>query len=105
MLAGLGLSLVAAVLVSCSMGAVPVAPLDVLRVVGRRAGLDVGADIPAQQAAVVWSIRLPRIALAAARWAAGWRCRAPSCRACSATRWPSRASSACPQGRPSARWA
>ena len=65
MLVGLGLSLVAAVLVSCSMGAVPVAPLDVLRVVGRRAGLDVGADIPAQQAAVVWSIRLPRVALAA----------------------------------------
>ena len=65
MLAGLAGALVVAVLVSASMGAVRVPPLDVVRIVARHAGLDVGADVPAQQAAVVWSIRLPRIVLAA----------------------------------------
>jgi iron complex transport system permease protein len=47
------------------MGAVPVAPLDVLAVIARRIGIDVQRDVPAQQAAVVWSIRLPRVVLTA----------------------------------------
>src|SRR3954467_10471692 len=65
MLAGLSGALLVVVLVGASMGAVGVPPLDVVRIVARHAGLDVGADVPAQQAAVVWSIRLPRIVLAA----------------------------------------
>ena len=86
------------------MGAVRVPPLDVVRVVARHAGLDVGADVPAQQAAVVWSIRLPRIVLAALV-GGGLAVSGAVLQGVFRTPSPSPASSACPPARRWARWA
>lgn len=46
------------------MGAVTIAPAEVLAVLSRRIGLEIGSEPAASSAAVVWSIRLPRTLLA-----------------------------------------
>ncbi len=63
-LAVLGVALAAAVVVAAGAGAVSIAPGDVLAVLARRAGLDLG-EVSARDEAIVWSIRLPRVVLAA----------------------------------------
>lgn len=60
---GLGLSLVAAVVLSVAVGAVHVRPAQVVAILAQRAGLDFGVGYTSQQEAVVWAIRLPRVLL------------------------------------------
>ncbi|MCZ8133378.1 MAG: iron ABC transporter permease [Steroidobacteraceae bacterium] len=61
-LATLAAALAGAMLVAIGIGAVPIAPDDVVRILLHSAGLDVEVD--SQQAAVLESIRLPRVLLA-----------------------------------------
>lgn len=60
---GLGLALVAAVVLAVTVGAVQVRPAQVLAILAQRAGLDIGVAYTPQQDAVVWAIRLPRVLL------------------------------------------
>lgn len=52
--------LVAAVVVSLGMGAVPIDPAEVIGVMARKIGLVTGIEPTLQAQAVVWSIRFPR---------------------------------------------
>lgn len=57
--------LAVAILVSAMVGAVAVSPLQTLGILADRAGVHLGVSYSAQQDAVLWAIRLPRIALGA----------------------------------------
>lgn len=60
-----GLALVGAGLLNLAMGAVAIDPAEVAAVLGRKLGLALGAEPSFQAEAVVWSIRTPRVLLAA----------------------------------------
>lgn len=60
---GLGLALVAAAVLSVAVGAVHVRPVQVVAILAQRLGVDIGVGYTAQQEAVVWAIRLPRVLL------------------------------------------
>lgn len=62
-LAGLAVVLVAAMIVAIGRGPVALSPLEVLAALARRLGLD--TDASARDVAIVWSIRTPRVVLAA----------------------------------------
>jgi iron complex transport system permease protein len=62
-LAALAALLGAAVILAIGRGAVPLSPAEVIAALGDRLGLSLG-DVTEQQAAIVWSIRLPRVLLA-----------------------------------------
>ena len=64
LLAGLGALLVVALLLGAGIGAVHVSAPDVVTIVLRHLGLDVG-EVDPQQDAIVWVIRLPRVLLGA----------------------------------------
>lgn len=51
-------------LVSASLGAVPMSPWKILGSLGAHLGLDVGSTLAPRDEAILWSIRLPRVALA-----------------------------------------
>ncbi len=57
--------LVAAALANLGMGSFDVGPLKVVAILLDHAGLDIGVDFSPQENAVVWSLRLPRLVLAA----------------------------------------
>lgn len=61
----LGVGLVAIMMVSLGMGAVTIAPGAVVSIVLDHLGIDTGGDFTQTQDAVLWSIRLPRVLLAA----------------------------------------
>jgi iron complex transport system permease protein len=61
----LTVALVAAVLLNVGLGAVGIGPLEVVAILAGGAGLDLGVPYTEQQAAVLWGIRLPRVALGA----------------------------------------
>lgn len=56
----LGILLLGAVILSLGMGAVSIAPGEVLGAIARKVGLTTGIEPSVQAQAVVWSIRLPR---------------------------------------------
>jgi iron complex transport system permease protein len=60
---GLVLALVVVVPASAALGAYAVEPVEVLRAIASRLGLPVG-EVPATVDAVLWQVRLPRVALA-----------------------------------------
>ncbi|HET9444078.1 MAG TPA: iron ABC transporter permease [Acidimicrobiales bacterium] len=62
-LGGLTVVLAATILVSAGVGAVPIRPLQALAMLADRAGLHLGVAYSAQQDAVLWAIRLPRVVL------------------------------------------
>jgi iron complex transport system permease protein len=62
-LAALAVILGVVVIVAIGRGAVAISPGDVLAAIANRFGLDVGS-VSEQQAAIVWSVRLPRVVLA-----------------------------------------
>jgi iron complex transport system permease protein len=51
-------------LAALGRGAVAISPAEILAALGDRLGLDLG-EVPARKAAILWSIRVPRVALAA----------------------------------------
>jgi len=55
---------VAAFIVSLGLGAVVVAPSEVVSVIARKLGLSIGSEASPTAAAVIWEIRLPRALLA-----------------------------------------
>lgn len=61
----LGVLLLAAVLLNVGLGAVEIGPLQVAAILADRAGPQLGVPYTQQQAAVLWAIRLPRVALGA----------------------------------------
>src|SRR5258707_3568118 len=63
-LGALGLSLVLAGLLAAGLGAVRIAPIQCLAILGHRAGLVSADTFSTQQEAVFLSIRLPRVLLA-----------------------------------------
>lgn len=60
----LGLVLIVGVLASLAIGVVSVSPRQVAAIVADHLGADTGVDYSRAQDAVVWSIRLPRVAVA-----------------------------------------
>ena len=62
---GLIVLLVVALLLGVGIGAVPIAPLDAVAIILRHLGIDIAAPAPAQDDAILWSIRLPRVLLGA----------------------------------------
>jgi iron complex transport system permease protein len=65
LLAGLTALLVVAVLLGAGIGAVPIAPRQVVAILAAHAGLDLGVAYTPEQDAVLWAIRLPRVVLGA----------------------------------------
>jgi iron complex transport system permease protein len=63
-LGALALGLAAAMIVAAGRGAVAISPAEILAAIGDRLGLDLGA-VSAQKRAILGSIRLPRVVLAA----------------------------------------
>lgn len=61
----LGALLLLAVLLNAGAGAVEVSPLQVTAILARHAGIEMAVHYTEQQDAVVWSIRVPRLLLAA----------------------------------------
>jgi len=61
----LGAGLLALLVANLAMGAFSISPTRVVAVLGDHIGLDLGVDITRSDDAVVWSIRLPRVLLAA----------------------------------------
>lgn len=61
----LTLLLIAVIIFSVGQGALKIPPGQVVAILAARLGLPVQGDFTAQQAAVLWSIRLPRVLLAA----------------------------------------
>ena len=55
--------LVAAILLGAGVGAIRIPPLEVAAVIAGKLGLDVGVTVDQQTEAIVWAIRLPRVAL------------------------------------------
>jgi iron complex transport system permease protein len=52
-------------IVACSgRGALPIAPLEVLAVLAGKLGLQLPVQVPADHAAILWQVRLPRVILA-----------------------------------------
>lgn len=64
MLAALSTLLVVSVLLGAGIGAVRIAPGQVAAVLAGKLGLDLGIAVDPQTEAIVWAIRLPRVALA-----------------------------------------
>ncbi|MFP4312250.1 MAG: FecCD family ABC transporter permease [Nitriliruptoraceae bacterium] len=64
MLLGLSALLAAVALLNAVIGAVPLPPAVVAASLAERVGIDLAVPVTDQQAAVLWAIRLPRIALA-----------------------------------------
>jgi heme transport system permease protein len=62
--AGLAVLLVVAMVVAVGRGAVGLSPAEVVAAIGDRLGLELG-EVSARKAASLWSIRLPRVVLAA----------------------------------------
>ena len=60
---GLSLALVAAIGLGLAMGAVEISPFQVVGVLLDHVGVDSGIEFSSTQDAVLWSIRLPRVAL------------------------------------------
>lgn len=56
--------LVGAVFLGVGIGAVPIAPGDTVRIILSHLGLTTGSSVDAQQDAILWAIRLPRVVLA-----------------------------------------
>lgn len=65
LLPALAALLAAAFLLGVGVGAVPIGPAQVVAILLRRAGVTLDVPFTAQQAAVLWGIRLPRVLLAA----------------------------------------
>lgn len=63
-LAALAVVLVLVALAAVGHGAVRLSPGEIVAALGARLGLDLG-DVTEQQAAILWSVRLPRVVLAA----------------------------------------
>jgi iron complex transport system permease protein len=63
LLPGLGALLAAAALLSVGLGALRIAPDQVIAIVAAHAGIDLGIPYGLDQDAVLWSIRLPRVVL------------------------------------------
>jgi iron complex transport system permease protein len=55
-----------AMFVALSLGSVPLPMAQVLRSLARAAGADVAVDLPASSETILWTLRLPRVLLAAA---------------------------------------
>lgn len=55
--------LISAVLLNAGLGAVPIGPAQVVAVILRHLGITLDVPVTAQEEAVLWSIRLPRVAL------------------------------------------
>ena len=64
-LGSLAALLIATVLLGCGVGAFPIPPATIARILLGGLGLAAGDDIPAQQVAVLLAIRLPRVLLGA----------------------------------------
>lgn len=62
---GLALAMVVALVVSAGMGAVSVSPHETLGIIAHHLGLNLGIGYDSRADAVIWSIRLPRVVLAA----------------------------------------
>jgi len=62
----LGVLLIASVGANLAMGAVSIPPREVFAVLADHLGIDIGVDFSARIDSVVWSLRLPRLALALA---------------------------------------
>ena len=62
----LGVLLLGAILLSMGTGAVPIGPLQVGAILLAKVGIQIDVAVTEQQTAVLWAIRLPRVALAAA---------------------------------------
>ena len=56
--------LIVAIVVCCGVGAFPIGPANVARILLGGLGLATTDGIPSEQKAVLWSIRLPRVMLA-----------------------------------------
>ncbi|MCX7620033.1 MAG: iron ABC transporter permease [Acidimicrobiales bacterium] len=65
LLAGLGVSLLAAMIVAAGKGAVSVTPGEIVATIAHRVGVNVGSLPDPTTQSVVWDIRLPRVVLAA----------------------------------------
>jgi len=61
--AGILLALVAAIGLGLAMGAVDISPVQIVGILLDHIGVDTGIDFSSTQDAVLWSIRLPRVAL------------------------------------------
>jgi len=61
----LGGGLLLAILIATSAGSVPLPPAGVVASLLRAAGLDVGGGLPASSETILWTVRLPRVLLAA----------------------------------------
>lgn len=64
-LPALGVGLVVALILSAGIGAVQVSPTDTLRIIAHHIGIYPGIAYSARDGIVIWSIRLPRVVLAA----------------------------------------
>ena len=64
LLPALGALVAVAFLLGVGLGAVRIAPAQVVAIVAAHAGLDLGVDFSRQEDAIVWAIRLPRVVLA-----------------------------------------
>lgn len=62
-LAGLGGLLAASVVLSVGVGAVPIAPLEVMAILLAQVGITLGVEVTPRQEAVLLAIRLPRVLL------------------------------------------
>ncbi len=56
--------LIAILIIAIGRGAVSISPGEIVAAVGERLGLDLG-EVSSRKAAILWSVRLPRVALAA----------------------------------------
>jgi iron complex transport system permease protein len=63
LLGGLSVLLVAAAALGAGLGPIRIPPQEVLAVLAGKLGLDVGVTVDQQTEAIVWAIRLPRVAL------------------------------------------
>lgn len=57
--------LITVTVANVGLGAVPIAPLEVVAILASRAGIDLPVAYTAQQESVLWAIRLPRVVLGA----------------------------------------
>lgn len=63
-LGALALALTAAIVVAVGRGALSISPAQVTAIFAARLGFDLGIEFDAQQAAVLWSLRAPRVVFA-----------------------------------------
>jgi len=64
-LATMAAMLLASLVIACGVGAYPIAPSTIVRMLLQGVGFTAGQPIPAEQQSVIWSIRLPRVILGA----------------------------------------